>query len=134
MYMQYSGSDGTQCVKFGIYRDNGSGSPAGQFLVAATQREYCLHGTGSWGPDWQTWRLGFDTLRINEAGDYWICTLAKQTFGSIYHYAYTGAYDYTYGYANYFFYTPYETGFPQIFTTTPGWEANAPYSIYVTGT
>ena len=135
MFLQYSGSDGSQCMKFGIYLDNGSGSPAGQPLVAATQREYCLHGSGSWGPAWQTWNLNpLDYLTINSPGDYWLCTLAKQTYGSIYHYAYTGAYDYTYGYASYYFSNPYYLGFPQYFSTTPGWEANGPYSFYVTGT
>ena len=139
MFLQYSGSDGTQCMKFGIYMDNGAGSPAGQQLVAATQREYCLHGTGTWGPAWQTWNLNpLDYLTINTPGDYWLCTLAKQTYGSIYHYAYAGAYDYTYGYASYYFPSPYANGFPQFFasdsTVGLGWEANGPYSFYVTGT
>ncbi len=26
MFMQFSGSDGTSCIKFGIYRDSGTGS------------------------------------------------------------------------------------------------------------
>jgi hypothetical protein len=134
MYLQYSGSDGTQCMYFGVYQDNGSGSPAGQPLVAFTSNAYCLHGSGSWGPDWQTWRLrSSDQMFLPTAGDYWICTLAKQTYGSIYHYAYTGAYDYTYGYANYFFNAPFGTGFPTTFASSPGWESNAPYSFYVTG-
>lgn len=136
MYLQYAGSDGTQCMEFGIYMDNGSGSPAGQPLVAATHRSggYCLRGSGSWGPAWQTWNLNGDSLMINAPGDYWLCTLAKQTYGSIHHYAYTGAYDYTYGYANYYFSSPYYLGFPQYFSTNPGWESNAPYSFYVTVT
>ena len=50
MYMAYAGSDGSQCMLFGIYQDNGSGSPAGQPLVAYTRNAYCLHGSGSWGP------------------------------------------------------------------------------------
>ena len=92
---------------FGIYQDNGSGSPAGQPLVAYTRNAYCLHGSGSWGPAWQTWNLKpSDYLTINTPGSYWLCTLAEQTYGSIYHYAYTGtSYDYTYGYANYYFST-----------------------------
>lgn len=135
MFLQYAGSDGTQCMLFGIYQDNGSGSPAGQLLVAYTRNAYCLHGTGSWGPAWQTWKLfPSDYLMISTPGDYWLCTLAKQTYGSILHYSYSGAYDYTYGYANYFFASPYENGFPTTFTSTPGWESNAPYSFYMTGT
>jgi hypothetical protein len=135
MFLQYAGSDGTQCMLFGIYQDNGSGSPAGQPLVAFTRYAYCLHGTASWGPAWQTWKLfPSDYLMISAPGDYWLCTLAKQTYGSILHYSYSGAYDYTYGYANYFFASPYANGFPTTFTSTPGWESNAPYSFYMTGT
>jgi len=134
MYMQYSGSDGSQCIKFGIYQDNGNGSPAGQPLVAATQNGYCLHGSASWGPAWETWKLHpSDYLVINQTGTYWVTTLAKQTYGSIYHYAYAQDYDYTYGYANYFFLSPYANGFPQTFSSNPAWESNAPYSLYVTG-
>ena len=134
MYLQYAGSDGSQCMRFGIYQDDGSGSPAGQLLVAFTQNGYCLHGSGSWGPAWQTWKLvQSDYLTIKTPGDYWLCTLAKQTYGSIYHYANTGAYDYNYGYANYFFSTPYSQGFPTTFSSNPGWESNAPYSFYMTG-
>ncbi len=135
MYLQYSGSDGSQCIKFGIYMDNGNGSPAGQALVAATQNSYCLRGSGSWGPAWQTWKLRpSDYLTINASGDYWLSTLAKQTYGTIYHYSYSQNYDYTYGYANYFFTTPYDQGFPTAFSSNPAWESNAPYSFYVTGT
>lgn len=134
MYLQYAGSDGSQCMYFGIYEDNGSGSPAGQQLVASTQRAYCLRGSGSWGPAWQTWKLASsDYLTIKTPGDYWLCTLAKQKYGSIYHYANTGDYDYNYGYANYFFASAYSNGFPQYFSTNPAWESNAPYSFYVTG-
>lgn len=134
-YMQYSGSDGSQCIQFGIYQDDGSGSPAGQALVAATTKGYCLHGSASWGPAWETWNLGSsDYLVIKQPGNYWIATLATETYGSIYHYAYSQDYDYTYGYANYFFSSPYSTGFPQTFSSTPAWESNAPYSLYVTGT
>jgi len=135
MYTQYTGSDGTQCMLFGIYQDNGSGSPAGQPLVASTKTSYCLHGSASWGPGWETWKLRTnDTLTIPAGGDYWLATLAAQTYGSIYHYAYSSSYDYTYGYATYFFTTPYSLGFPTFFSSTPAWEGNGPYSIYVTAT
>jgi len=138
MFMTYAGSDGSQCMLFGIYQDNGSGSPAGQPLVAYTRNAYCLHGSGSWGPAWQTWNLRpSDYLIINTPGDYWLCTLAQQTYGSIYHYAYTGtSYDYTYGYANYYFSSPFGNGFPTTFSSAQGigWESNAPYSFYMTGT
>ena len=133
MYLQYSGSDGTQCLKFGIYLDNGNGSPAGQALVSATQNSYCLHGSASWGPAWETFRLRpNDTLGIPGAGAYWIAILAPYSYGSVYHYAYSSSYDYTYGYASYFFFAPYATGFPTTFSTQPAWEGNGPYSIYVT--
>jgi len=133
MYVQYSGSDGSQCMWFGIYQDDGSGSPAGQPLVASTKTTYCLHGSASWGPAWETWTLRpNDTLSIPAAGDYWLATLASQTYGSIYHYAYSSSYDYTYGYATYFFTTPYSLGFPAYFSSSPAWEGNGPYSIYVT--
>jgi hypothetical protein len=133
MYTQYSGSDGSQCMRFGVYQDNGNGSPAGQSLVASTVNTYCLHGSASWGPAWETWRLRpSDYLTINATGTYWLCVLAPQSYGSIYHYAYSSSYDYTYGYATYFFYAPYTQGFPTIFSSTPAWEGNGPYSIYVT--
>jgi len=135
MYVQYSGSDGSQCMKFGIYQDNGNGSPAGQTLVASTTFSYCLHGSASWGPAWETWKLRpNDTLSIQAAGDYWLATLASQTYGSVYHYAYSSSYDYTYGYATYFFATPYSQGFPTTFSSNPAWESNGPYSAYVTAT
>ena len=133
MYMQYSGSDGTQCLKFGIYPDNGSGSPAGQSLVSATKNAYCLHGSASWGPAWETFRLRTnDTLSLPSAGTYWLTILAPYTYGSVYHYAYSSSYDYSYGYATYFFTTPYSTGFPTTFMSNPQYEGNGPYSIYVT--
>jgi hypothetical protein len=125
---------------FGIYADNGSGSPAGQPLVAYTRNAYCLRGSGSWGPAWQTWNLKpSDYLKLTTPGDYWLCILASETYGSIYHYAYTGAsYDYTYGYANYFFQSYFSNGFPTTFQPNSaqgiGWESNAPYSFYMTGT
>jgi len=134
IYTQYSGSDGTQCFLFGVYADNGSGSPAGQPLVASTKTAYCLHGSVNWGPAWETWRLRpFDIMVLPTAGSYWLAILASQTFGSIYHYAYSSSYDYTYGYADYFFVAPFSTGFPAVFTSTPAWEGNGPYSFYVTG-
>jgi hypothetical protein len=133
MYVQYSGSDGTQCMRFGIYQDNGNGSPAGQPLVAQTENVYCLHGSVSWGPAWETWRLRpSDYLNISTPGTYWLAILASQTYGNIYHYAYSSSYDYTYAYATYFFATTYAYGFPTIFSSTPAWEGNGPYSIYVT--
>jgi hypothetical protein len=135
MYLQYSGSDGSQCMRFGIYNDDGSGSPAGQSLVASTTNAYCLHGSASWGPAWETWNLrSSDYMRINVTGTYWLAVLAAQTYGSVYHYAYSSSYDYTYGYATYFFYAPYSQGFPTIFSSSPAWEGNGPYSIYVTAT
>jgi len=135
MYMQYSGSDGSQCMRFGIYQDDGSGSPAGQLLVASTTNAYCLHGAVTWGPAWETWKLRpVDYLTINATGTYWLALLASQSFGSVYHYAYSSSYDYTYGYATYFFYSPYSQGFPTIFSSSPVWEGNGPYSIYVTAT
>lgn len=142
MYLAYSGSDGSQCMLFGIYADNGSGSPVGQPLVAYTKNAYCLHGSGSWGPAWQTWNLKpGDYLTITQPGQYWLSTLASQTFGSIYHYAYTGtSYDYTYGYANYFLAGSFQNGFPTVFSNYQsvgsgyGWESNGPYSFYMTGT
>ncbi len=134
MYVQYSGSDGTQCMRFGIYLDNGNGSPAGEPLIAATLNSYCLHGSVSWGPDWETWRLHpIDFLNITQPGTYWLAVLASQTFGNVYHYAYSSSYDYTYGYATYFFPASYSQGFPTIFSTTPAWEGNGPYSIFVSG-
>ena len=86
MYVQYSGSDGTQCMRFGIYLDNGNGSPAGQPLVAATWYAYCFHGTISYGPAWETWRLRpLDFLNITQPGTYWLAVLASQTYGDIFH-------------------------------------------------
>ena len=122
-------------MRFGIYQDNGNGSPAGQSLVASTTNAYCLHGSASWGPAWETWKLrSSDYLTINASGTYWLAVLASETFGNVYHYAYSSSYDYTYGYATYFFYSPYSQGFPTIFSSSPVWEGNGPYSIYVTAT
>jgi len=134
MYIQYSGSDGTQCMWIGIYQDNGNGSPAGQPLVASTRNTYCLRG-GIYGPAWETWKLRpSDYLALNSSGTYWFAVLGPFTFGNVYHYAYSSSYDYTYGYGTYFFYAPYAQGFPSIFSSTPVSEANGPYSIYVTAT
>jgi len=134
MYLQYSGSDGSQCMLFGIYQDNGNGSPAGQPLVASTNTTYCLHGSITWGPGWQTWKLRpGDNLTLPAAGTYWLATLAGQTYGTIYHYAYSSSYDWTYGYSTYFFAAPQSQGFPTTFSSSPAWEGNGPYSIYVTG-
>jgi hypothetical protein len=120
---------------FGIYADNGNGSPAGQPLVAATRNTYCLHGSVTWGPAWQTWNLRRDdALLIPAGGTYWLAVLAPQSYGSVYHYAYSSSYDYTYGYSTYFFYTPYAQGLPAFFSANPSWEGNGPYSVYVTGT
>jgi hypothetical protein len=134
MYVQYSGSDGSQCMRFGVYLDNGNGSPAGQPLVASTWNFYCLHGSVSWGPDWETWRLRpNDFLNITQPGTYWLAVLATQSFGNVYHYAYSSSYDYTYSYATYYFSTPALQGFPLIFSYNPAWEGNGPYSVYVSG-
>jgi len=73
MYVQYSGSDGSQCMRFGIYLDNGNGSPAGEPLIASTWNTYCLHGSVTWGPGWETWRLRpFDYLNVTQRGTYWL--------------------------------------------------------------
>jgi len=141
MFMQYSGSDGTTCIKFGVYRDSGTGSVAGQPLVAATQNGYCLRPSASWGPAWQTFNLlPSDYLTINGTGGFWLATLSNYYFGQVYHYSSNyGAYDYNYGYATAFFQANYYYGFPTTFANANNagglfWEGNGPYSIYVTGT
>lgn len=135
MYVQYSGSDGSQCMYFGVYQDNGSGTPAGQPLVAATSHAYCLRAAATWGPAWMTWKLfPSDYMAILTPGTYWLCTLARQSYGTIFHYSYTGAYDWTYGYSDYFFVAPFANGFPQFFSTTPASETIGPFSFYATGT
>ena len=135
LFLHYAGSDGSQCMYFGIYQDSGSWNPSGQPLVAATSHAYCLRSAATWGPAWQTWRLiPSDYLAILTPGTYWLCTLAKQSYGTIYHYAYAGAYDWTYGYTSYFFAAPFENGFPQFFSPNPGSETSGPYSFYATGT
>ena len=134
MYLQYAGSDGSQCMRFGVYLDNGNGSPAGQPLVAATRNSYCLHGSVSWGPAWETWKLQYDSLALPAAGSYWLAVLAPQMYGNIYHYAYSSSYDYTYAYTTYYFAAPYAWGFPLYFSSNPASEGNGPYSMYVTAT
>jgi len=156
LYLQYTGSDGSQCIKFGIYADDGNG-PLGQSLVAATRNGYCFQVTENWGPAWETWQLApSDYLTINTPGIYWLCTLANQAYGTIYHYTYTGSYGgqylYDYAYYSYSYPASYSLGFPQInfpqgsyaqnnplvnypraanFTIA---EYNAPFSFYMTGT
>jgi len=131
MFMQYSGSDGSQCIKFGIYADNGTQyGPIGERLVAATVNGYCL-GVGNYGPGWITWKLyPTDFLTINSPGVYWLCTLALQSYGTIFHYSYTGAYGgqgyYNYGYGSYSFPASYTLGFPP----TIGFGANTQYQNY----
>ena len=154
LYLQYTDSDGSQCIKFGIYKDNSNGNPLNQSLVAATQNGYCLQMTTSWGPAWETWNLTqSDFMTINTPGTYWLCTLAEEAYGTIYHYTYTGAYGgyylYNYGYyGGYAFPASYTLGFPPtVFgNTTYGnflivpynsnniGQYNAPYSFYATGT
>jgi len=157
MYLQYTGSDGSQCIKFGIYRDNGGSwgqsSPLNEPLVAATHYGYCLL-VGDFGPAWETWPLLPPDLMVIGPGTYWLATLASQDFGTILHFTYTGAYGgqylYNYGYFNYAFPASYALGFPPaVFgnaTYTNGGgnimpfnpanigEYNTPFSFYVTGT
>ena len=163
LYLQYQGSDGSQCLKFGIYADAGYGNgPLGSGLVGATQNGYCFQITESWGPAWETWQLvPSDYLTINTPGVYWLCILASEAYGTIYHYTYTGAYGgeflYNYAYYSYYFPASYALGFPQInfpqgsyaqstplpSVTGPHYPAplnftvsefNAPFSFYMTGT
>jgi hypothetical protein len=153
LYLQYTGSDGSQCLKFGIYADDGSGTPLGQRLVAATQSGYCFLVTQNWGPAWETWQLApYDYLNITSPGVYWLCTLALQAYGTIYHYSYTGSYGgqylYSYGYYSYSFPASYTLGFPGVdfpqvdyppanfaraanFTIV---DNNAPFSFFMSGT
>lgn len=133
MFLHYSGSDGSQCMYFGIYQDNGNGSPVGQPLVNATKTAYCLRSAATWGPAWQTWKLVPSDYMLLWPGTYWLCTLAKQTYGIVYHYSYTGSYDWTYGTSAYWFVAAYETGFPQFFSPHPASTWNGPYSFYVSG-
>jgi hypothetical protein len=158
MYLQYNGSDGSQCLKFGVYGDNG-GSPYGQSspmnepLIASTKGEYCFV-DGNFGPGWETWALQPSDYLTIPAGVYWLAVLPEQSYGLIYHFTYTGLYPgqylYNYGYFMYGFPASYALGFPPtVFGATPygygGYlilpynsgnvgEYNAPYSFYVTGT
>lgn len=156
MYIQYAGSDGSQCIKFGIYGDNGGSTgqsnPMNQPLIAATRYGYCLL-VGNFGPAWETWPLAQPDWMTLNPGTYWLATLASQDFGTIYHFTYTGAYGgqylYNYGYFNYAFPASYALGFPPVsfgnatFTNGEGniipfnpsdiGTYNAPYSFYVSG-
>jgi len=156
LYLSYTGSDGSQCVKFGVYKDDGNpwgqSSPLYQPLVAATSNEYCLE-KGDFGPAWETWQLAqSDYMTLGKPGVYWLCTLAKQGYGTIYHFTYTGPYGgqflYKYGYFTYGFPADYDLGFPSVpfadqslgsyaiivpFNVNNVGEYNAPYSFYVTG-
>ena len=159
MYLQYAGSDGSQCLKFGIYGDNGASygqsSPFNEPLIGATQNGYCFLVTGSFGPAWETWPLQpSDYITIPKAGVYWLAVLPEQSYGTIYHFTYTGLspgqFLYNYGYFMYGFSASYSLGFPStVFgievSGTGGYlilpynsqnvgEYNAPYSFYVTGT
>jgi hypothetical protein len=133
MFLQYSGSDGSQCMYFGIYPDNGSGSPAGSTLVTATKQAYCLKGGSTWGPAWQTWNLTPSDYMTVQPGTYWLCTLAKQTFGTVYHYSYASGADWSYGTSAYYFAATFDNGFPQFFSSHPASSTEGPYSFYVTG-
>ena len=158
MYLQYNGSDGSQCLKFGVYGDNG-GSPYGQSspmnepLIASTRNGYCFV-AGNFGPGWETWTLQPSDYLTIPAGVYWLAVLPEQDYGSIYRFTYTGLYPgqylYNYGYFMYGFPASYALGFPPtVFGATPygygGYlilpfnsgnvgQYNAPYSFYVTGT
>jgi len=163
LYLQYEGSDGSQCLKFGIYPDAGYGEgPLGSSLVAATQNGYCFQVTASFGPAWETWQLApSDYLTISVPGVYWLTVLASQAYGTIFHYTYTGSYGgeylYDYAYWSYSYPASYTLGYPQISfpqgsyaqnTPIPSVagphypsplnftisEYNAPFSFYMSGT
>jgi hypothetical protein len=157
MYLQYQLSDGSQCIKFGIYGDNGGpygqSNPLGEPLVAATHNGYCFQ-TGNFGPAWETWTLSPSDQMTIGPGTYWLCTLASEAYGTIYHFTYTGAYGgqflYQYGYFYYGFPASYALGYPPgtfgntvntngqgnilPFNPTNVGEYDAPYSFYATGT
>jgi hypothetical protein len=157
MYLQYTGSDGSQCLKFGIYADNGGAygqsSPLNEPLIAATHNGYCFKVTPSFGPAWETWNLqSSDNLTIPTSGVYWLAVLPKESYGVIYHFTYTGLYpgqyQYSYGYFMYGFPASYALGFPPTsfglsygsggylilpYNSGNVGEYNAPYSFYVTG-
>jgi len=155
LYVQYTGSDGSQCIKFGVYQDNGGSygqsNPVGQPLVAATHYGYCFQ-YGNFGPGWETWTLvPGDTMTIGP-GTYWLTTLASEAYGTIYHFTYTGAYGgqylYQYGYFYYGFPASYTLGYPTTvfgnttYTNGQGLilpynnnnigQYDAPYSFYAT--
>lgn len=157
LFLQYAGSDGSQCIKFGIYGDNGGpygqSNPLNQPLTAATHNGYCLQ-TGDFGPAWETWvLLPGDSMSLGP-GTYWLCTLASEDYGTIYHFTYTGAYGgqflYQYGYFYYGFPASFALGYPPtVFGNTtytdgqglilPFNSANigdydAPYSFFAIGT
>ena len=157
LFLQYSGSDGSQCIKFGVYRDNGGpfgqSSPLYEPLVAATHYGYCFL-TGDFGPAWETWVLLPGDQMMIGPGTYWLCTLALQGYGTVFHFTYTGAYGgqylYQYGYFYYGFPASFELGFPPtVFgnTTYTNGQGNilpfnsadigsydAPFSFFATGT
>ena len=133
LLLQYSDSDGSQCMNFGLYPANGSGSPAGQRLASATKVGYCLDAASVWGPAWQTWNLSPSDFMVVQPGTYWLCTLAKQTYGTVFHYSYTDGSDWTYGTSTYYFVSTYAYGFPQFFNPNPTGSTEGPYSFYVTG-
>lgn len=133
LFLQYSGSYGNQCIKFGIYKD-GNLNPAGQPLVAATKNGYCLYGAGTYGPTWQTWSLSpSDQLAIKTPGTYWLCVLGAYSYGNIFHSAslYGRGYNQQTAYSDFFFLANYTIGFPSTFNSNPAWETQAPFSIYV---
>ena len=156
LYISYTGSDGSQCIKFGVYDDNGGpygqSNPLGQPLVAATHNGYCLQ-TGNFGPAWETWTLQPGDQMAIGAGTYWLTTLASKSLGTIYHFTYTGAYGgqylYQYGYFYYGFPASYTLGYPPtvfgptdctlcqpatqpLYPSNAG-EYNAPFSFYANG-
>jgi hypothetical protein len=142
LYLQYYGSDGSQCIKFGIYADNNGtkSGPIGEQLVAATTNGYCIPVVNSNGA-WQTWNLlPSDYLTINSPGVYWLCTLALQSYGTIFHFSYTGAYGgqgyYNYGYSSYSFAASYTLGFPPSvgFGTNTQYQNFPNYDRYLTNT
>jgi len=120
-------------------------------LISATENGYCFM-LGNFGPAWETWTLQpSDYLTIPAAGAYWIAVLPEQSYGTIYHFTYTGLFPsealYTYGYYMYAFPASYTLGFPRtVFAAVPAYgyviqpsnsgnvgNYNAPYSLYVTG-
>ena len=156
LFLQYTGSDGSQCIKFGVYGDNGESygqsSPLNQPLIAATRYGYCFQ-AGDFGPGWETWLLLPGDQMTVGPGTYWLCTLAAEAYGTVYHFTYTGAYGgqflYQYGYFYYGFPASYALGFPPtVFGNTtytdgqnlilPYNSANigdydAPFSFFATG-